>query len=560
MQTQQTSNFASNFTPALICGAGPVGLVMAAELMRYGVECRIIDKAPEPTRVSKALALHARSLEVFEDMGVLEPFLDEGLRLEGAHIYDKSQELAHIRFDHVDLSDLPYPFGILLPQSHTERILLAHLAKSGVGVERPKELVNFTQDADGITVMLQSADGTSETVRTHWLLGCDGAGSTVRQLVGETFHGETYKEVFWVADVVMNTSLPASEIHSVLHPDGMMMIFPLFPERRLYRIAADVAIDVPEGTRPSAPTLAEMQEIARVRSPFPVEFSSMEWASGFRIHHRKISRYRHGRVFLAGDAAHIHSPMGGQGMNTGIQDAYNLAWKLALVEKGKGKEALLESYHAEREPIAASLLAATDRMTRMAKTRNPLVQKIRNKVVPMLAGTDLVKTKLLRGMTEVELAYPESPIVREDWRGGKGEIQAGDRAPDATLFNARSNRHERLFEVFKDTRTMILLFSGTKPEEKDIRGLKRIARELREEYHAVADVRYIVAPSLADSLIAGLHDDSTPIMIDIAHEAHERYEATAQCLYVIRPDGYIAYRSLPADIEDVIAFLQINFK
>lgn len=559
MKTQQASDSATGFTPALICGAGPVGLVMAAELARYGVSCRIIDKSPSPSMVSKALGIQARTLEVFEDMGVLEPFLQEALHLEGVHLYDAKKELAHIRFDQMDLSDLPYPFGMLLPQSHTERILMAHLAKYGVTVERPKELLNFTQDADGITVTLSSADGTTETVRTHWLMGCDGAGSTVRQLVGESYEGETYKEVFWAADVIMETALPHTEVHSVLHPDGIMMIFPLFPDRQYYRIAADVAVEVPDGVRPPAPTFEEIKEIARKRSPFPLEFHRAEWLSAFRIHHRKIKQYRHGRVFLSGDAAHIHSPMGGQGMNTGIQDAYNLAWKIALVEQGYGSEVLLESYNAEREPIAKDLLANTDRMTKMAKTRNPLIQGIRNRILPVLAGTDAVKQKVVRGMAEVDLGYEKSPIIAEDWRAS-GDVSAGDRAPDAKVLNHSTNAPDRLFEAFKDTRSMLLLFTGESASAKEIRGLKRIAREIREDYGNCVDVRYIIAKSVNPvSFLAETSNNGTGTLIDIHGEAHERYAATAPCLYLVRPDGYIGYRSLPADLEDLLTYLNTVF-
>ena len=554
-----TQTFVQTFIPALICGAGPVGLTMAAELHRYGVECRIFDKSPAPSSVSKALGIQARTLEVFEDMGVLEPFLQEALRLEGVHIYDAKNELAHIRFDNIDLSDLPYPFGMLLPQSHTERILLAHLAKAGIMVERPKELKDFEQDAEGITVRLLCADGTIEEVRTHWLLGCDGAGSTVRQLVGETFEGDTYKEVFWAADVVMETPLPRAEIHSVLHPDGMMMVFPLFPDRNFYRLAADVEVDVPEGTRPPAPTLEEMQEVAKKRLPFPVKFERAEWLSSFRIHHRKIKQYRHGRVFLSGDAAHIHSPMGGQGMNTGIQDAYNLAWKIALVEQGFGTKELLDSYQAEREPIAEDLLAATDRMTKVAKTRSALLQKIRNKVLPLVAGTAVVQERMIRGMAEVDLGYPDSPIVRENWRGSRGSVKAGDRAPDARVLDYKSGTATRLFEAFKDTRSMLLLFSGEKATDKDIRGLKRIAREVRDDFAALVDVRFVMAASTPLSALAELEHESYPILLDSNDHAHDRYDASAPCLYLVRPDGYIGYRSLPADVEELREYFATLF-
>jgi 2-polyprenyl-6-methoxyphenol hydroxylase-like FAD-dependent oxidoreductase len=541
---------------------------MASELARYGISCRIIDKSPHPSQVSKALGIQARTLEVFEDMGVIQPFLDEALRMEGVNLYDATKQLAHIRFDNVDLSDLPYPFGMLLPQSHTERILMAHAATLGIHVERPKELVSFAQDADGITVVLRCADGTDEILRTHWLLACDGASSGVRSALGLSFDGETYSEAFWAADVTIDTPLPRAEIHSVLHPEGMMMVFPLFPDRKFFRIAADVMVDIPTSERPAPPTFEQIRDVVKRRCPFPLEIRDPEWLAAFRVHHRKIKQYRHGRVFLAGDAAHIHSPMGGQGMNTGIQDAYNLAWKLALVEQGYGSERLLESYNAEREPIAADLLQTTNRMTKMAKTRNPILQKIRNRIVPIVASTEAVQEKVIRSMSEVDLCYPTSPIVREDW-SGSGDLHAGDRAPDATLVNARTGNTERLFEVLKDTRWMLLLFSGKQATVQDIRLLRRIAWEVRTDYGKCIDTRFVIlgkAPNEAlvneNLLNENLLNEDTPTLLDTTGIAHQRYEASSvsgASLALVRPDGYIGYRSAPASIDALLEYVQTIF-
>jgi 2-polyprenyl-6-methoxyphenol hydroxylase-like FAD-dependent oxidoreductase len=545
------SNTDANFIETLVVGAGPVGLTMASELARYGVRCRIIDKSPTPSQVSKALGIQARTLEVFEDMGVIQPFLNEGLRMEGVNLYDATKQLAEIRLENIDLSDLPYPFGMLLPQSHTERILMAHAATLGVSVERPKELLHFAQDAEGITVTLRCADGTEERIRTHWLLGCDGASSSVRGLLGIPFEGETYKEAFWAADLTVATDLPSNIIHTVWHPDGMMMIFPLFPERRLFRFAADVMVDVPQGERPAPPTFEQMLAVIQHRCPFTLNVRDPEWLSAFRIHHRKIKQYRHGRVFLAGDAAHIHSPMGGQGMNTGIQDAYNLAWKLALVQRGYGSEVLLESYQNEREPVATELLEMTNRMTKMAKTRNPLIQKIRNRVVPFIAGTEAVQQKVMRGIAEVNINYRGTPLVHEDWAGG-GDLEAGDRAPDAECFNTSTGGTERIFEALTDKRYMLLLFTGTNATAADHRSLRRIAWEIRNDYGNCIETRFITPSGTSGE---DLQHEDTATLVDALGYAYERYEVNQPSAVLVRPDGYIAYRSAPATIEDLLSYL-----
>jgi 2-polyprenyl-6-methoxyphenol hydroxylase-like FAD-dependent oxidoreductase len=539
---------------ALVVGAGPVGLTMASELMRYGASCRIIDKLPTPSPFSKALGVQVRTLEVFEDMGVLEPFLEEGVKLVGINLFGDGKKLAHIRFDALDLSDLPYPFGVLLPQNRTERILMAHLAKQGGAVERPKELVEFSQHDGGIEAVLQCADGTQETVRAAYLIACDGASSTIRQTLGLSFNGDTYKEAFWAADVTLREALPGTEINTIFHSDGLMMVFPLRPEECLYRIAMNVDTGEPIAERPKPPTLEQVKDVLAQRAPFAIEIVESHWLSAFRIHHRKIAQYQHGRIFLCGDAAHIHSPMGGQGMNTGIQDAYNLAWKIALVQKGLAAETFLESYHAEREPIAEDLLKATDRVTKGATLRNPIAQKIRNRIVPLVAGAEAVQEKMMRTMGELTVSYRESPFVTELWKVRGGDIAAGDRAPDAVLKDATNGNTVRLFEIFKDIRFVALLFAGANPEEPDIRHLRRIARELREDYASVVETRFVL-PN--EDFMRLLEHEKTPALIDTTAHAHIRYEASSGVsLYLIRPDGYIAYRSFPADAEGVIAYLQ----
>ncbi len=391
-------------TQVLVVGAGPVGLTMAGELARYGLAVRIIDKAAHRTDKSKALVVWSRTLELLDRAGCADAFVAAGWKVRAANIIAGGKPLAHVSFDEVASS---YRYALMLPQSETERLLQEHLATLGVTVEREVEAASFTHDDSGVTAVLRNAQGHEETVAADWLIGCDGAHSTVRHGLGLPFEGETLKSDWVLADVhVSNYPFPESEMATYWHQSGVLVLFPILPGR--YRVLADLG--VAQGRVPADPTLEQVQSLVAERGPPGLVLSDPIWLSGFRINERKVSDYRSGRVFVAGDAAHVHSPAGGQGMNTGMQDAFNLAWKLAMVCRGTGAPGLLDSYSAERSEIGAQVLKAAGRLTAVAVMKNHAAQSVRNLIGRLMLGFAPVRRAVVETMTEVSIGYSDTPL------------------------------------------------------------------------------------------------------------------------------------------------------
>lgn len=405
-------------TQVMICGAGPVGLTLAAELTRYGVSVRIVDKAPQPTDKSKALVLWSRTLELM-DRGIGSGrFVKAGFPLHGVNIMSNDEQIGHVEMSHVDT---PYPYALMLPQCDTERLLAERLTELGITIERAVEMTAIETRQDGVRATLQDAQGSQETVSADWLVGCDGAHSVVRHALGAPFDGETNDSDWILADVHM-TGYPVadSEASVYWHKDGAFVIFPISPGR--YRLLAD---QPPSGAeKPPTPTLEQVQAIIDRRGPSGTRLSDPIWLSGFRINGRKVKSYRWGRAFLAGDAAHIHSPAGGQGMNTGMQDAFNLAWKLALVVQGTCSDRLLDSYSPERGHVGDQVLKAAGRLTTIATLRNPLAQALRNRIGHLALGLHPVQESVANTLSETSIGYPESPL---NGPAGQGPLKPGDR-------------------------------------------------------------------------------------------------------------------------------------
>ncbi len=406
----------------LVVGAGPVGLAMAVELARYGVSVRIIDKAPQRTDKSKALVLWSRTLELIDRMGCTQTFIDAGLKATVANIVAGTEKIARITLDGVSS---PYRFALMLPQSDTERLLEQQLNARGVALERAVELTEFESSSDGVLSTLRHADGREETLASSWLLGCDGAHSTVRHQLGMEFTGHTLPSNWLLADLHLDGVSNPGEITVSWHSDGVLAFFPITKTR--YRVIADISGDT--GTpKPPDPTLEQVQAVIAARGFRGVRATEPIWLAGFQINERKVSNYRAGRVFLAGDAAHIHSPAGGQGMNTGIQDACNLAWKLALVCHGTcAGEALLDSYSIERSAIGDEVLRAAGRMTEVATLRGGIKQSIRNHLTALVFGLAAVEHKAADTLTELSIGYPRSPLTVSGSHVGGPD--AGQRAP-----------------------------------------------------------------------------------------------------------------------------------
>jgi 2-polyprenyl-6-methoxyphenol hydroxylase-like FAD-dependent oxidoreductase len=506
-------------SPLLIVGAGPVGLTMACELARHGVRCRIIDKAAARSQTSKALAIFPRTLEVFETMGVAERILQGGLRLRGICIHNRHEQIAKIEMATIAS---PYPFVLSLPQSETERILIEQLESLGVSVERARELTGLTQTDTAVHAVIRDESGREETIETPWLLGCDGAHSATRHLLSMEFSGAPYDESFVLADVKVDASVSKDEANLFFSEEGIFAIIAFTPEYS--RIIANIPVESGGQELPDF-TLEEIQAIAERRGPPGLRVSDPIWISRFSISHRIVSEFRIVRVFLAGDSAHIHSPAGGQGMNIGIQDAFNLAWKLALVVAERAPAQLLGSYHIEREPVARGVLNLTDRITRVATARNAIVQTARNIILPVLAGIDFFEEKIADRLAELAVSYRLSPIVENH---GSGRPRAGDRAPDAELRDA-NGKACRLFELFREPYHLLLLFLGATPSNES----KAFQHELTDWLGEVIQVYRITR---------GRSHNASGDLLDISGNVHSLYHMLTGGVVLVRPDGYVAFR------------------
>ncbi|WP_293868259.1 FAD-dependent monooxygenase [uncultured Alsobacter sp.] len=390
----------------LIVGAGPVGLTLAVELTRFGIPVRIIDKAVGRTDKSKAIVLWSRTLELLDRQpGGAAAFVAAGFKVDTVGFVAHGQPIAHAS---VSSAQTPFAFALMLPQSETERLLEERLEALGVTVERQVEVVALALRDDGVDATLRHADGRQETAPADWLAGCDGAHSIVRHTVGAQFTGTTLDSDWVLADIHMTGyPVPDTQVTIAWHEDGVFVVFPMSPGR--YRIIADTP---PSGAaHPPTPTLDDIQALIDRRGPAGMRAFDPVWLAGFRINGRKVSRYRWGRAFLCGDAAHVHSPAGGQGMNTGMQDAFNLAWKLALVSRRVAADGLLDSFSVERSAVGDQVLAAAERLTTIGTTKNPFLRLVRNTVAHVAFGIPGIEHAFAQTMTELSIGYPESPLT-----------------------------------------------------------------------------------------------------------------------------------------------------
>lgn len=534
----------------LVVGAGPTGLVMTIQLMRQGISVRLVDRLSAPEPISKAFVIHARTLEIFEQIGVIDDVLAKGLRLQALQVYAHDKNLVSVGFSHLDA---PYPFVLNLPQSETERILTGALEKLGGRVERHVELVQLMQADHNVTAILRHSDGQEEVVRPHWVIGCDGAHSTVRHLLDLPFTGAAHPEGFALADVHLQWSLPDESLKFFFHKDGLFLAIPL--PGGLHRLIVETTINADQ-TPEEQPTLEEFQRYLQERGPGNATVSQPVWMSLFRAHTRKVAHYRVGQVFVAGDAAHIHSPAAGQGMNTGIQDAYNLAWKLALVEKELASSAVLDTYQDERSPVATSVIRLSDAILRMGTLHNPVGQFLRNHLAPLVFQQEAVQQRLLGQISQLALAYPQSPLAGDPQKAafGRGEDdngpRAGERAPDGMVQTSWNESPTRLFELLLGTRHTLLIFTGDQQARETQQGEQEILRQLAEDYHTIMDTYYILPDQAKPAEL-----DSAHILYDPARDLHRRYGMSMPGVVLIRPDGYIGVRSQQGHLDPLRHYL-----
>jgi 2-polyprenyl-6-methoxyphenol hydroxylase-like FAD-dependent oxidoreductase len=538
----------------LVVGGGPVGLTLASELHRHGVPCRIVDKLDRPHPDSRATDIQARTLEVLHDMGVVDELLALGHPHRGFSLFADGRWLARMNFERLDT---PYPYALGLPQDVTERVLAEHLEKLGGRLERNVEVARVEPHEEDATATLLHADGRWEKVRARYVVGCDGASSAVRIGLGLPFDGISYEERFLMADAKLSWDEPHDNIYLFYGAESFMLVLPL-PGEGTVRLFTNE----PSGDEPLPLTIDTFRDLFARAVPLRASLERPGWMSRFRIHKRIVPRYRVGNVFLAGDAAHIHSPVTGQGMNLGIQDAYNLAWKLALVVRGRAPTSLLDSYEPERRPHACAVLEESDKNQRRAAIKSRFGQALRNNVLEVLTRFPSLTRRIGEMNSQIGVHYRASPIVAEsrtsvfsanwledrttehptvrDWRDFDAAPAAGDRAPDLALGDGAT-----LFERLRGTHHTLLLFDGRAPTSGGYAALARAADGVAARWDELVRPAIVVYGAKMPPELAGAV--AGRVWLDPEGQLHARFGAGSECLYLIRPDGYVGFRAQPAD-------------
>jgi 2-polyprenyl-6-methoxyphenol hydroxylase-like FAD-dependent oxidoreductase len=437
----------ANDIDVVIVGAGPVGLFLANECARRGLRWRIFEQNSSQSEHSKALAIFPRTLEIFDMAGVVDPFLKEANHVTSVALLTHHRTLARLPFEP---ERTPYGFVAMVPQNVTERLLVEELQRRGGRVEYETAFISATQQDDSVSVTLDHK-GEAATITASFVVGCDGAHSEVRQTLNLPLEGGDYETPFMLADVETNDAFPSDELQLCPSELGPVAIFPMSATRR--RIVATV--EHPEG---DVPTLDLVQRILRERAPRGIEALALYWSSYFRIHHRCAAQLRGGRIFLAGDAAHIHSPFGGQGMNTGLHDAWNLVWKLDLCLQGHGFEELLDSYSEERLPVIKSVIEMTDLMTKALGTSSLIAQAVRDAAIPVVSRLNTFQHAFVRRLSGLGIAYHGSPIIdgsgeryfEESMRGGNGICSRFLLLTEDTEDPSSAGAAEQLCDEFRD--------------------------------------------------------------------------------------------------------------
>ncbi|WSA57104.1 FAD-dependent monooxygenase [Nonomuraea fuscirosea] len=518
----------SHMTDVVIVGAGPVGLTLACDLARRDVRVRIIDRAPAYPVGTRARGIRARTQEVFDDLGVRGRLAEHAEPPLPTRFYDAQGNVVReaVMYDAPPVPGAPYPGSLMVGQQFTEAALREKLASLGTRVELGGELVELAQDRDQVTASVRF-DGQHQNIRARYLIGCDGGGSTVRKQVGIDFLGETWEQQRMLFGNLCVDGLDASVAHMwATGPGGGMLTLAPMPRSGTWFFTAPLPPDDGQGTSPvSVETFADI--FSQRVGMSGVRFHDAVYLSVYQVNIRMVDRYRDGRVFLAGDAAHVHTPAGGQGMNTGVQDAYNLGWKLAHVLRG-APEPLLDTYEEERLPIAEHVLASTTARGRFWSSDDSA--RVSERIVGAFQGRDPFSD-----VSQLSITYRGSSLARDlDEAIG---IRAGDRAPDAHCIEPASDEQVRLFDLFHGTHFTLLVF-GLKPAPQ-------VSEGRRGEVHT----HRILPPGLPDS-------DSESALIDSAGEAHDLYGVDGDGLVLIRPDGYVALTGGSWDDQSVADYLE----
>ncbi|WP_150240454.1 FAD-dependent monooxygenase [Nocardiopsis quinghaiensis] len=523
----------------LIAGAGPTGLVLAIELARRGVIPRVVDAGSPDTRESRAVAVVARSLEMLDDIGVAEAAVERGLPLRRLSFHQGTTTLADL-----DLSalDSPFPMDLCIPQWRTAGLLRERAEELGVAVEWGTRLASHQDDGDGVTAELVHGDGRVEHHTARWLVGCDGAHSTVRRTAGFGWETADLRRGFILGDVSADWDLARDRFHAFFGPGGIVALFPMVGGH--WRILANTPDDNP----PADPGLDDYATYVGRRTPLDPRLRDLRWSSSFVVREGLADRFRRGRVLLAGDAAHSHSPVGGQGMNTGMQDAYNLGWKLALVAAGRAVPSLLDSFEGERRPVARAVVEATSTATRVATAHTLVLRRARQHALRLLGRSNPAQRRLSNTLGEHLVHYRDSALVSERWDGSRPPAwsdgsgagpRAGEVVRDAYLETRAGTRALR--HVYRDPGHHLVLFAA---DVADPAALASWAAAGREAVDGYGQVHVVTRGHLPAEPVDGA-------MADVRSEAHNRYGVRRPSLYLVRPDKYVAHRADGTDLTGV---------
>ncbi len=506
-------------TDILIIGAGPTGLALACQLIRYGIDFVIVDKKETTTPHSKAIGVQARTLEIYEQIGLADKLIELGAKAEKVRMFAGGKVRGEAEFKDIGEGLSPYPYVLIVEQGKHESLLYDHIRSNGKDIRWQTELESFAQDEAGVTATIKAADGTTETVSAKYLVACDGAKSLVRHNLGLQFAGSTFERMFYVADVQIDWEFGHDALQIFLMKNSLLAFFPMLGDKR-YRI---VGTFPDEFSKDEGDVLyEEIEERIKTDTELELDISDVNWFSTYKVHTRHVDKFSVGRCFLAGDAAHIHSPAGAQGMNTGIQDGYNLAWKLAFVLKGKASGELLTTYNEERLPNAETLTKTTDRFFGLVASPEPFLVFTRLYVFPYVAqfllSLDMVKRFMFPRISQIGINYEDQSLSQEN---GSFAVNAGDRMPWFEVESA--SIYDRLREpVFH----LVVFYDG--------------AAEI---------------PPLADDLMKEWegHIDST--VISLYPNISEIFGTKGSFFVILRPDNYIGLISDDFSPETVRNYL-----
>ncbi|MBK8465972.1 MAG: FAD-dependent monooxygenase [Chloracidobacterium sp.] len=500
-------------TDVLIVGAGPTGLALACQLIRYGVDFVIIDKKETITPYSKAIGVQARTLEIYEQIGLADKLVSIGAKAEGAKLFVGGEIRGEIDFRDIGKGLSAYPFVLIVEQGKHEKLLYDHIKSHGKDVQWQTKLQDFAQTDSGVTATVINSAGETDTIEAKYLIACDGAKSLVRHSLGLTFTGSTFERMFYVADVELDWQYGSGGLFAFLMRNNLLVVFTMNGDKR-YRI---VGTFPEEFSKDEGDVLYEEIE-AQIRKDAEIDFeiTNVNWFSTYKVHTRHVDKFLVGRVFVVGDSAHIHSPAGAQGMNTGIQDGYNLAWKLALVLHGRASGELLNTYNQERLPNAENLTRTTDRFFGLIADPDPLLTFVRMSVFPyaakFLSGLRAVRRFIFPRLSQIAINYRASNLSRNS---GTFKIKAGDRMPYFQVYN------QSIYDRMNEPKFHLLAFGGD--------GFAGVGDELKD----LVDVRNLALTTE----VAEIFGNDKPFIL------------------LVRPDNYVGMISSNVSFEIVSGYL-----